>query len=133
MVRLNSDLTESEIKTKTLPQIKKFRESATSQIRTPVQDERIVPKHQHEIHPTGHLSQPHHNQKIPKPKPESLDEDLGYFICSLICELHSRNIVSPPNPASQRVCLQPKHRAIFHEIQESQQAQAEPREPAASG
>ncbi len=91
--QLNQEAPDQDIKLKVIPKTRKLCEAATKMIRPVYIEEKAPPKPQRDLSPTGD-KQASHNRPAPRPKPETGDDDLSLFVCSLISDLHARGLVN---------------------------------------
>ena len=91
---------EAEIRLKFLPRVRKTCESAgrmTARQFIPTEPQIVLEPHS-DIDRSVTGAPPRNRQK-----PDLVEEDVSYFICSLIAELHARNLVISAESAAQRV------------------------------
>ena len=94
MPALNLEGTEMDVKTKTLSKSRKLCEAAAKMIKPVGVEEKQGPRVPAELRPTSSHHEPiHHMRQPPRQKQELVDDDVAYFVCSLMTELQARGMV----------------------------------------
>lgn len=96
---MNSDMQEQDIKTKFLPKERKLCEQVNERLRSnePLfskhdqkQDQKHDQKHDLKHDQKHDQKHDHEQQPVPRPRPE---DDMSYFVCSLIAAMNSNGLV----------------------------------------